>query len=76
MVTVLSWPYCCTSFNAQAVIKCKNAYFIEARHFKHGKWLHEEINNIILQNVSLYLVRNQQTAIQHLIGLTLYNNMA
>ena len=41
MVTVLSPPYCCTSFNARAMIsmdkKCKNAYLIEARHFKHDK---------------------------------------
>ena len=72
MVTVLSRPYCCTSFNARAVIsrdkKCKNAYLIEARHFKHGKWLlYEEMNNIY--DACLYLIRNQQSAIQHLVGL-------
>ena len=72
MVTVLSRPYCCTSFNAHAVIsmdkKCKNSYLIEARHFKHGKWLsYEEMNNIY--DVCLYLLRNQRSAIQRLVGL-------
>ena len=72
MVTVLSRPYCCTSFNARAVIsmdkKCKNAYLIKARHFKHGKWLlYEEMNNIY--DACLYLLRNQQSAIQRLVGL-------
>ena len=72
MVTVLSRPYCCTSFNARAVIsmdkKRKNAYLIEARHFKHGKWLlYEEMNN--KYDECLYLLRNQQSAIQRLVGL-------
>ena len=72
MVTVLSRPYCCTSFNARAVIsmdtKCKNACLIEARHFKHGIWLlYEEMNNIY--DACIYLLRNQQSAIQRLVGL-------
>ena len=72
MVTVLSRPYCCTSFNARAVIsmdkKCKNAYLIEALHFKHGKWLlYEEMNNIY--DACLYLLRNQRSVLQRLVGL-------
>ena len=36
--------------------------------FKHGKWLlYEEMSNIY--DVCLYLLRNQRSAIQQLVGL-------
>ena len=46
----------CTSFNMRVAAGITESVpkFIEARHFKHGKWLlYEEINN--LYDVCLYL---------------------
>ena len=55
---VSSRPYCCTSFNACAVIKMVKtpilSKFMEAQHFKQSKWLlYEEMNNIYVWCVSL-----------------------
>ena len=65
---ILLYQFQCACCDKYMDKKCKNAYLIEARHFKHGKWLlYEEMNNIY--DACLYLLRNQQSAIQRLVGL-------